>query len=304
MEKANLLPNYDFLKPIKSELEFMVGFNHVVTEYLSGMFVSLVRSKNVVEDSDLSIHMMVRQIITLQDSISPLIQHGKSDAIKLIIRANLELILQLLFMVQNDSKIRSLCYLYSTEYKELIQLKNYFSDSNDAEMARDKLSGKKIDEILLINFKNQIKDKEDLFKTELFKPIEQLILNFHHSKPWYFIVDNSIQSIETLSRKLGMHFHYYDGFYRILSKTTHSSDVKAGKFNVSDGNIFYYDVRFPFDLVENVKLNLLIISKFIQDFTKSYMNNDFENYKNWYEENFLIQLQILEKIKITNEISK
>jgi hypothetical protein len=82
------------------------------------MYESLVRSKDGMNDSETAIVSLLRQILVYQDSMTPLIAFGKSDVIELVIRTNKQLMVQLLFMTENDHILKGLLYHYHSCAKE------------------------------------------------------------------------------------------------------------------------------------------------------------------------------------------
>ncbi len=303
MEIENILPDYQFLTPIKEHLDYMVDVNNNVSVFIARMYESLVRSKDEMNDSETAIVSLLRQILVYQDSMTPLIAFGKSDVIELVTRTNLELIVQLLFMTKNDHIIKGLLYHYHSCAKEHNTINKYIN-SPDANSNLQKLG---LDHNQISNENVQALNKKFAQLTSIIDPnapanslIADRIPNFKANKPWFYMYETKLSTIETLFHHVDWH-NLYEGSYRFMSSRIHSSNVMSGRLSIKDDNNFaFLDARFPFDIFALVHSHFIITSKFLLEFTQSYYTGYFETLQKWYTTYMHIHLKEISNIKFEN----
>lgn len=303
MEIENILPDYQFLTPIKEHLDYMVDVNNNVSVFIATMYESFVRSKHGLNDAEAAITSLLRQIIVYQDSMTPLIAFGKSDVIELVIRTNLELIVQLLFMTNNDHIIKGLLYHYHSCAKEHNTINKYIN-SLDANTNLQKLG---LDHNQISNENVQALNKKFAQLTSIIDPnapantlIADRIPNFKANKPWFYMYETKLATIETLFHHVDWH-NLYEGPYRFMSSRIHSSNVMSGRLSIKDDdNIAFLDARFPFEIFSKVYSHLLLTSKFLLQFTQTYYTDYFETFQIWYTSYFHFHLNRISNLKFEN----
>lgn len=299
MSIENILPDYSFLNPAKEEFDFMVNLNHKMTIFITELYLNAISIDKNSNDSDVAVNCMLRQILVFQDSVTPLIRYGKSDAIEVLLRVNLELIVQLLFMVDSDKHIKGKLYLYHGAAKEKAFIDKILSETSSVEELK-KLGIEKIDALKLEEFKSkhQFLSKTIDPNASENKDIIKYINNIRLPNHWYTLYDPKLKTVESMFNHMGVQ-RYYENFYRSLSKKIHSSNVISGRIEIyNHDNCAYLDVRFPFKITNHLELHLTLMNKFILDFCTHTKKDYFEIYQKWYIEQFRDDFQKLNLINL------
>lgn len=303
MEIENILPDYQFLTPIKEQLDFMVDVNNNVSVFIATMYESLIRSKDVLDEAETAVVSMLRQVIVYQDSITPLIAFGKVDVIELVIRTNLELMVQILFMTESDLNVKGLLYHYYSNAKEHNMINKYINSSdanNNIQKLGLDLNEMSIEKIKIFNDRFALLSSIIDPNAPANSQILDRIPNFKANKSWFYMYDTGLTTIEKLFHHIDWH-NLYEGPYRFMSIRVHSSNVMSGRLSVKDENNFaFLDARFPFNIFEKVHSHLLLTSKFLLQFTQTYYTDYFETFQIWYTSYFHIHLNRISNLKFEN----
>lgn len=188
---------------------------------------------------------LFRGVIERADSITSLIPRGQVESIRVLLRSELECLLQLEYMLKEKSDERNLHYRHASVVKRIEWHKRALSDPMAAET----------------------KEKRDAIRTQL-KQLQAVLLEPHYvgianavatkkGNNWYSY-DGGPSSIELLAGRLGR-TDVYEWGYRYHSAAVHGSEgVQCFKVAPSGANHFM-PLRIPLEIQQTVATAITLL---------------------------------------------
>lgn len=242
-------------------------------------------------DENVPIGLTLRHILDLLDSVSVLVRNSCADPCKLILRGALEAQLGLEFILQNDTKKRSLAFLvcnYHNDLKLLLKVKpgEQGYDQLLSKMEADRSIPKGIKLPKFPNLENNIDNLKSLLAMPHYIQAEkeyQVLIKKGFKNPNWFQLFNGPRNIEQLANTLKRQA-LYEVLYRGWSSSIHGTDVIKSKLHQTlDGNVEIIQLRHLKDvqMITQITVTLAImcyqvmidkrIPSHAQDFAKWYL---------------------------------
>jgi hypothetical protein len=242
-------------------------------------------------DENVPVGLTIRHILDLLDSVSVLVRNSCADPCKLILRGALEAQLGLEFILQNDTKKRSLAFLvcnYHNDLKLLLKVKpgEQGYDQLLSKMKADRSIPKGIKLPQFPNLENNIDNLKSLLAMPHYIQAEkeyQALMKKGIKNPNWFQLFNGPRNIEQLANTLKRHA-LYEVLYRGWSSSIHGTDVIKSKLHQTvDGNVEIIQLRHLKDvqMITQITVTLAIlcyqvmiekrIPSHAQDFAKWYL---------------------------------
>lgn len=267
----NFFYNVEEHKKVKDVIEQASGvLDLVITKFgevENEMATGVSRKDNFV---DLVISLFIRKFMEQLDAINVLYSVAQFESAQIILRALIENIVGLEFILKEDTEKRAAAYFLEHHYQELDKSRIYFNAESEygkliinqkgkEEFDKDceKLEKKKQAFIRLINSKSIFKEIDIVRKKKLDKKKR------HNKKEyiqWYEVCSN-IRNFYGLMKETGYE-KYYDGIYGGLSFETHGLNATMG-LNVDENGFSFKWIRNPnggrdtFDLACNFSIGVL-----------------------------------------------
>ena len=209
--------------------------------------------KKLVGDENIVPLLFLRNIIETADAISILIKNSSIDSSKSSLRSLLENVFGLEYLLENDTKNRSLAFIVWITHKDL---KFYEKLDGNTQVGKQfKTELKKDSLIQNLDLTDQIEylfakeNSEELLKLPIYIEIEkeyQETETKNKNPNWYSLFSGP-KNIEQLAKHLN-HNVMYEVMYRGYSGNVHATDIYKGKlFPNSDGTIDIIQIRNPKD---------------------------------------------------------
>jgi hypothetical protein len=217
-------------------------------------------------DENVPIGLTLRHILDLFDSVSVLVRNSCADPCKLILRGALEAQLGLEYILQNDTKNRSLGFLvcyYHNELKLLLKVKpgEQGYDQLLSKMNADKSIPKGTKPPIILNLDNYIDNLKSLLAMPLYIQAEieyQTLIKKGVKNPNWFQLFNGPRNIEQLANTLNRQA-LYEVLYRGWSSSIHGTEVIKNKLHQSiDGNIEITQLRHLKDVQSITKITMTL----------------------------------------------
>ncbi len=239
------------------------------------------------DDSFLPVFLSFRHIIELLDAISLLVKVGSVDPCKILLRATLESAFNVHYILQKDTKQRSICFLvwYYNKRLHSFEMLDQNSPSGKqlyAAIKRDKLVGKmKIPKI------NTLNDAQDNIRKLLQKPLycevnKEYDKNRGKIKNWYSLYGGP-KNLEQLADNLE-----YSGLYNVLfrdwSNAVHGTDIIEGRISSSeDGHLLITQIRNIRDVQTVTSISLSIALNILKNVISKISPDRLQDFTNWYK---------------------
>lgn len=189
------------------------------------------------DDEDLPAILFLRNFIEEVDAISILIKHSSVDPCKNLLRTALENLFYLEYILDNDSKNRSLSYLVWNLIKNnklLTKADGKSAEFNDFANKCKKDKFLKYSTPFIIKQADLLKaDGEKMLLLPKYLPIkteyDKTKIRLKKSPPWYSLFSGP-DSIEKLAETLNFNA-IYEVLYRGFSDSIHGTDIIQGKLS-------------------------------------------------------------------------
>lgn len=282
----NILPRNQ--NEVTKELDKMSSIlNHAVD--FGTHLLNWESEKPQIGDENIIPILFLRNIIETADAVSILIKNSSVDPAKNLIRTLLENVFSLEYLLEANSKERSLAYTVWLTHNDL-----KFCEKMDLETQRGKQFAKEIEKDKIVNRVNSQSEQiallkqnsEELLKLPDYVPIEteyQRTISMKKNPNWFTLFDGPLD-IEQLAKYLN-HHSLYEIVYRNLSNNVHGNDVfKSKLLKGKNGNVDIVQVRYPKDaqsiIVHAINFLLLI---YIEILKKKLPERQVE-FKKWHDE--------------------
>jgi len=241
-------------------------------------------------EENLPIVMIFRHILELADSISILVKHSSIDPCKPLLRAILESLLGLEYLLEKEFEKRALGFLL-WHYKDQLKLALKFKigEVSNKELHK-KLKGDKsfTDYVKMPSIKNidiQIKSLEVLINMPQYSgakaEYEKMVQKGSKNPKWYQLFEgpSNVDALATRLSRQGL----YEVLYRAWSGPTHGTDIIQGKLTQgSDGQGQIIQMRNPKDAqlvtMYTFQLSLTVFLILLE----KRIPNKKEEFKKWY----------------------
>lgn len=241
-------------------------------------------------DENIPITLMLRHILELTDSISILVKESSIDPCKPLLRAALESLLQLEYILEEKTVERSLSFLVWNYHKQIKFSKKLIpGDLSNSELKRkmqmDKLMASNPNTPIIQGLENHIANMERAIQQPLYQAAEneyqRLRTNGSKVKNWYELYSN-LKSFEQLANHLNRQA-LYEILYRGWSGPTHGTDILQGKLSKSqDGMGEIVQMRFVKDAQTVTYYAMLLNIMTFQMMTEKRIPDYAQNRAQWY----------------------
>ena len=250
---------------VKEELEKLSAILDNAVDFGTNLLKWQSARPQVGDDKIIPI-LFLRNIIETADAISLLVRHSSIDPAKSLVRTLLENVFSLEYLLEKDSKQRSLSYTVWLTHKDLKLCEKMNKESQHGkqfanEIGKDKLVNNintHIEQILLLK-----QNSEALLKLPDYIPIEveyQRIVATRKNPNWFTLFDGPTD-VEQLAKYL-KHHTLYEIIYRNLSDNVHGNNIfKSKLLKGSNGNVDIVQMRYPKDAQSTVThaVNFLLL---------------------------------------------
>ncbi len=223
------------------------------------------------DDHNIPLIIILRHIIELADSISILVTKNSIEPCKVILRALVESVFGLEYLVESDTKNRAIAFLVWQAHKDIDQNKKFISGNDHNLNFTNKLASDSFVPFALNDeFEPSSKEHNEILKSLLksinYEHVESIYQqkksnNKKRPRQWFDIM-NDIENLENLAKHLKRQ-GFYEMIYRKYSGATHGVNIINGRFlGVKDGKISISPLRKSKNLkdIMGTTLNLLVYS--------------------------------------------
>lgn len=201
--------------------------------------------------------LFFRNILELGDSISILIKESSIEPSKIILRALIENILQLNYMLEKDEKLRALSYIIVKANQDIKDYNKLLNSQNGSallkiQIEKDELNlnfDKFIDHPEIIKARET---KKDFLEKGEFSDIQKEYSRTakRRKNPHWYSLYNGPETLEKLARGLKKNIRY-EFFYRMYSKNVHGLNLTEGLVYVGKNQANIIQIR-DFEHTQNV----------------------------------------------------
>lgn len=234
--------------------------------------------------------LFFRNILSVADGISILIKNSSINNSKSLVRVLIESIFSLEYLLQENTKNRSLAYFVWNAHKDLkfIEQINFATETGKqlkSNIAKDKFA-KNIEFDYPSEFDEGKKNAEELLKLPDYVSIEieyQRTLKTKKVNNWFTLYDGP-QDFEQLSVKINLN-SFYQLHYRYYSKNIHSTSVHKGVILTNeDGSGSIIQIRSWKDSISTSvdTLNFLLLT--FMTFQRKLLPERNDDFLKWYWE--------------------
>lgn len=235
--------------------------------------------------------LFFRNILSVADGISILIKSSSIDNSKSLVRVLIESIFSLEYLLQENTKNRSLAYFVWNAHKDLkfIEQINFTTETGKqlkSNIAKDKFA-KDIEIDYLPEFDEGKKNAEELLKLPNYVSVEieyqRTLLKNKKVNNWFTLYDGP-QDFEQLSAKINLN-SFYQLHYRYYSKNIHSTSVHKGVILTNeDGSGTIIQIRSWKDSISTTvdTLNFLLLT--FMTFQRKLLPERNDDFLKWYWE--------------------
>jgi hypothetical protein len=304
----NLEPNKDIVvREVKDQnlRQVLNDFSKTIDEIVNFGSTILVNTsnKNIDEYLKITVIAFLRNILEILDSISLLLKNSSVSPCDILLRTLLESYLYLKYILQSEPEKKALAYYYC-ESQNLIRSnekvdptsqsgKEFFKKLQNDELLKNIMP-------IQLDYQNQISDMKNTLAKNEFKVIE---IEYKHLKkikkgnPKWYSLFSGPDRIETLADRVNLS-GIYEIFYRVFSKSTHSSDLYRRNIEITDGGAAIPQIRHAKEVDQKfsftVSIGLAVYTKIIDKITPE-MGHTFGQ---WYVENIRDKYTNIPKIVI------
>lgn len=282
----NILPRNQ--SEVKKELEKMSSILDHAVDFGTHL-LKWQSEKPQIGDENIIPILFLRNIIETADAISILVKNSSADPAKNLVRTLLENVFALEYLLEKDSKQRSLAYTVWLTHKDLI-----FCEKMDLTTQRGKQFAREIEKDKTVNKLNsqeeQIallkKNSEELLKLPNYIPIEaeyQRTILIKKNPNW-FTLFNGPSDVEQLAKHLN-HHAVYEMIYRGLSDNVHGNDVfKSKLLKGENGNADIVQIRYPKDAQSTIVHAINFLLLIYMEVLKKKLPERGREFKKWHNE--------------------
>jgi hypothetical protein len=244
--------------------------------------------KDVKKDENIVPILFFRNILSVSDGISILIKKSSIDNSKSLIRVLLESIFSLEYLLQENTKERSLSYFVWNAHKDLKFLDQINPDTQSGKQMKSNITKDKFAKNINYNdfpkFLEEKRNAEELLKLPNYIPVENEYqrTNLKKKNPNWFTLYDGPLDFEQLASKVELNV-LYQLHYRFYSKNIHSTDVHKGVVVPNDdgtGDIIQIRSWKGAISVSADTLNFILIA--ITTFQKKLLPEKHDDFLNWY----------------------
>ena len=298
----NILPRdqsdvQDTLSKFSKTIEDIVDFGTHLIKWES--------ERKLLGDEDIVPLLFLRNILEIADGISILIKNSSIDTCKTSLRSLLENVFGLQYLLENNTKNRSLSFLVWIAHKDLkfyekLNGETQIGKQFMAEFTKDNLI--KNPELLYhIEYLSAKDNAQELLKLPNYKDVEKeyQLTSIKNKNPNWYSLYSGPKNIELLAKYLN-HNAIYEVMYRGLSNNVHATDIYKGKLMPNEeGTIDIIQIRNPKDAqsVTIDTINFLLMAYL--SFYKTRIPEKNAEFLEWYLE---CQISFEERRKKENEI--
>lgn len=235
--------------------------------------------------------LFFRNILSVADAISILIKNSSIDNSKSLVRVLIESIFSLEYLLQENTKNRSLAYFVWNAHKDLKFIEQIDFATETGKQLKSNIAKDKFTKDFEIKYPPEFdegkKNAEELLKLPNYVSVEveyqRTLLKTKKKVNWFTLFDGP-QDFEQLSAKINLN-SFYQLHYRYYSKNIHSTSVYKGVLLTNeDGSGSIIQIRSWKDSistsVDTLNFLLLILMTFQRKLLPE-KNNDFMK---WYLE--------------------
>ncbi len=234
----DLLPDLDN----KGLQDILNGFSYVLKEVIN-FSTHIFKWGKQLKDKDgdelLPIFLSYRHILELLDAISLLIEKGSTEPCKLLLRGILESTFNILYILKNDTEVRSKCFIVWYQKRKLKYLDSFNPETN---AGKDFFEQLKVDffagnnpELFIINNTGEQKTLiTKQFQKEKYKNIsDEYEAKKKHN--WYSLY-NGPRNLQELAKVLNL-YSLYHILYKQWSEAIHGTDIFSGKMSRDENGL-------------------------------------------------------------------
>lgn len=237
---------------------------------------------------NLPILLFFRNYLEQLDACSILIKYSSIESVNNLLRTALENFLYIEYLLEKDTKRRSLSFIVWNTYKTI---SNYEKADGKSKAYLDLVESYKIDKIVS-NFKPPIlpdieKDKKnsvDFLTQPEYKEISHEFKNRLGKRKrieWYSLFGGP-NNIRELANYL-KYPAFYDILYQSFSSSTHGTNIIKGKITSDVNNrATIYQIRLPLNIEPLISFSILLSFHLYNDFTTKRHPDKVDLVKNWY----------------------
>ncbi|MDO6744074.1 DUF5677 domain-containing protein [Tenacibaculum soleae] len=235
--------------------------------------------------------LIFRNILELSDSISILIKESSIEPCKILLRSLLENILTLIYMLEGDEKLNSLCYIVVNTNREIKKINKFINTEQGSKyfklrMEKDELN---LDFDYFINHPDMIKNKKtklSLLNQPEFKPVQEEYIRTlkekrNNNPKWYSLYDGP-KNISELAEKLNKTIQY-DFFYSKFSDSVHGQDVLKGMVYSGKGQGQIIQIRNFKDTQSVTSNTVSLLLEIFNIYILKRVPHKEKEFKNWYK---------------------
>lgn len=268
--------------------EVLDGYANKLDEIIdmSSVLLEKYLKKKVIGDDSLVPILFFRNALEYADSISILIKNSSIEPVKAINRILLENLLQLEYLLDEDTTKKSYAFLVWTIKQELKIYKKIDKNSPQNVDFKRKISNDKlINDVSFfddIPVKVAIKKYSEMLKIDGYREAsieyEKTKSKTKFSIHWYSLYSGP-KNISELAEKLNRSAHY-EIFYRNMSNNIHGTDIFKNKLvsKQDDGLSYLLKLRNPHEVDKVLKdtlnfllsMNLIFLEKLVPEETESF----------------------------------
>lgn len=209
--------------------------------------------KKLIGDENIVPLLFLRNILETADAISVLIKSSSIDSSKSTLRSLLENVFGLEYLLEKDTKNRSLSFIVWITHKDL---KFYEKLDEETQVGKQFKTEFKKDRLIQnpelikqVNYLYAKENSEELLKLPNYIEIEKeyKATEYKNKNPNWYSLYSGPKNIEQLAKYLN-HNAMYEVMYRGYSGNVHATDIYKGKlFPNSEGTVDIIQLRNPID---------------------------------------------------------
>ncbi len=288
-------------KYIPEQIELLKQLVDYGTHLIIRTFVSSKRNL----ESIVIISVLLKQFVTLLDSIHILLSNGATIASHLPSRSLFECTLYITWMLENKTTTRTQQYYVWEKRRKLEFLRSFVKGT--VEHKKFSKAIKKYEHSLQEQFKtyeksaiNEIKDINNLLQSKKYNELNLQFENLEKKRYIKWYQPNGPNSIKDLSYRLNYQAEY-EIIYTTFSKITHSN-VLSDQIKVQNNKVIFENIR---SLNESQTVLLIVLSLTMDIYMKilkKYRPEELVNFRKTYKIDWRNAFQSIKKINYDLEL--
>lgn len=234
--------------------------------------------------------LFFRNILSVSDGISVLVKNSSIDNSKSLVRVLIESVFSLEYLLQENTKNRSLAYFVWNAHKDLKFIEQINIETETGKQLKSNISKDKFAKDIVIEylpiFDEGKKNAEELLKLPDYVDVEieyQRMYSKTKKINWFTLYDGP-SDFEQLSAKINLN-SFYQLHYRYYSKNIHSTNVHKGVLLLNEdesGSVI--QIRSWKDSISTSVdvLNFLLLT--FMTFQRKLLPEKNEDFQRWYGE--------------------